>query len=71
MKQHSTNPNPYEFAVIPDGGGWYQYVIRKTGTQQNIAGGICKTRKAAEKEARQRIVILTAFQPQGPKNEQT
>jgi hypothetical protein len=51
-QQHSTNP--YEFAVIEDG-GWYQYVIRTVKTQQNIAGGICRTRKAAEKEARQRI----------------
>jgi hypothetical protein len=52
MKHHSTNP--YEFAVIEDG-GWYQYVIRIAKTQQNIAGGICRTRKAAEREARQRI----------------
>jgi hypothetical protein len=56
MKQHSTNP--YEFAVIADGGGWYQYVIRIARTQQNVAGGICKTRKAAEREARQRIANL-------------
>jgi hypothetical protein len=55
MNQHTTNP--YEFAVIEDG-GWYQYVIRVAKTQQNIAGGICRTRKAAEKEARQRIENL-------------
>jgi hypothetical protein len=55
MKQHSTNP--YEFAVIEDG-GWYQYVIRVARTRENIAGGLCKTRKAAEKEARQRIENL-------------
>jgi len=50
-QQHNT---PYEFAVIEDG-GWYQYVIRIAKTRENVAGGICKTRKAAEKEARQRI----------------
>jgi hypothetical protein len=55
MKQHSTNP--YEFAVIEDG-GWYQYVIRIAKTRENIAGGLCKTRKAAEREARQRIENL-------------
>jgi hypothetical protein len=54
-QQHTT---PYEFAVIPDGDGWYQYVIRIARTQENIAGGICRTRKAAEKEARQRIENL-------------
>ena len=51
------NTNPYEFAVIADG-GWYQYVIRLTKTRENIAGGLCKTRKAAEKEARNRIENL-------------
>jgi hypothetical protein len=51
------NTNPYEFAVIEDG-GWYQYVIRLKKTGENIAGGICRTRKAAEKEARQRIKNL-------------
>jgi hypothetical protein len=56
-QQHTT---PYEFAVIEDG-GWYQYVIRIARTKENIAGGICKTRKAAEREARQRIANL----PQG------
>ena len=56
QQQHSTNP--YEFAVIPDGDGWYQYVIRLTKTRENIAGGICKTRKAAEKEARARIADM-------------
>ena len=56
MKQHSTNP--YEFAVIEDGGGWYQYVIRTTRTRENIAGGLCKSRKRAEQEARQRIENL-------------
>lgn len=55
MKQHSTNP--YEFAVIADG-GWYQYVIRLTKTRENIAGGLCKSRKRAEQEARQRIANL-------------
>jgi hypothetical protein len=57
MQQHSTNPNPYEFAVIEDG-GWYQYVIRLTKTRENIAGGLCKSRKRAEQEARQRIENL-------------
>ena len=56
--KNNTNPNPYEFAVSADGGGWYQYVIRKSGTQENIAGGISKTRKRAEQEARQRIENL-------------
>jgi hypothetical protein len=50
--------NPYEFAVIEDGGGWYQYVIRIARTKENIAGGICRTRKAAEREARTRIANL-------------
>jgi hypothetical protein len=66
MQQHSTNFNPYEFAILHDGGGWYQYVIRIARTREAIAGGICKTRKKAEQEARQRIVILTAFQSGGP-----
>ena len=56
MQQHSTNP--YEFAVIKDGGGWYQYVIRIAKTRENIAGGLCRTRKRAEQEARQRIANL-------------
>jgi hypothetical protein len=55
MNQHTTNP--YEFAVIEDG-GWYQYVIRIARTQENIAGGYRRTRKSAEKEARQRIESL-------------
>jgi hypothetical protein len=55
MQQHST---PYEFAIIADGGGYYQYVIRTTRTRENIAGGLCKTRKRAEQEARQRIANL-------------
>jgi hypothetical protein len=59
-QQYSTNP--YEFAVIADGGGWYQYVIRIARTRENIAGGLCKTRKRAEQEARKRIAHL----PRGP-----
>ena len=58
MQQHSTNPNPYEFAILHDGGGWYQYVISIRRTRERIAGGLCKTRKSAEQEARQRIANL-------------
>jgi hypothetical protein len=58
MQQHSTNPNPYEFAILPDGGGYYQYVIRIARTREAIAGGIVKSRKKAEQEARQRIANL-------------
>jgi len=56
--KNSTNPNPYEFAVIADGGGWYQYVIRLAKTRENLAGGLCRIRKRAEQEARQRIANL-------------
>jgi hypothetical protein len=55
MKNH---PN-YEFIVFPDGAGWYQYIIRIADLRKNVAGGICRGRKAAEQEARTRIADLT------------
>ena len=57
MKQQNST-NPYEFAILPDGGGWYQYVIRIARTREAIAGGIVKSRKRAEQEARQRIAAI-------------
>jgi hypothetical protein len=56
--QQQNSTNPYEFAILPDGGGYYQYVIRLAKTRENIAGGLCKSRKKAEQEARQRIANL-------------
>lgn len=50
--------NPYEFSTRPAGAGWYEYVIRIARTREAIAGGIVKTRKRAEQEARQRIATL-------------